>query len=51
MEKKGTEATPLTEKEEKPPSFLMKFAAPLALAFYIAVAVVKTMLTKVRHAQ
>jgi len=51
---KGTEKTPLTEKEEKAPvgtkekvmSFFMKFAAPLALGFYIAVAVVKTMLTK-----
>ena len=42
------EDTPLVDgAAKKDESFMMKFAAPLALSFYIVVAVVKTMLTKV----
>jgi len=42
----ASEKTPLAEREETSPSFIMKFAAPLSISFYITVAVVKTMLTK-----
>ena len=50
MSKEAKEETPLVDGDKKEESFLMKFAAPLALAFYIVVAVVKTMLTKVPSA-
>jgi len=46
MSKEAKEQTPLVDGAPKEQSFLMKFAAPLAISFYILVAVVKTMLTK-----
>jgi hypothetical protein len=49
MSKEPSEATPLTKAEEVSggtPAWVMRYGAPLALTFYITVAVVKTMLTK-----
>jgi drug/metabolite transporter (DMT)-like permease len=50
VDKKATEKTALqgnaTDDDEKVPQWVVKFGAPLALTFYITVAVVKTMLTK-----
>lgn len=48
-DKKANETTTLTgdADDEKVPEWVVKFGAPLAITFYILVAVVKTMLTKV----
>ena len=54
MSKEPSEATPLTKAEEVSggtPAWVMRYGAPLALTFYITVAVVKTMLTKVHPNQ
>lgn len=48
--KKVDETTTLkgdVEDDEKLPEWVVKYGAPLAITFYILVAVVKTMLTKV----
>jgi drug/metabolite transporter (DMT)-like permease len=47
MADKGeTKQDPLLQPKEDTPSWIAKFGAPLALTFYVTVAVVKTMLTK-----
>merc|ERR1712070_392098 len=46
-DKKVSESTALKgESEDSTPGWIVKFGAPMALTFYITVAVVKTMLTK-----
>jgi len=46
-DKKVSESTALKgEAEDSTPGWIVKFGAPMALTFYITVAVVKTMLTK-----
>ena len=49
MPEKPTEETALKgEAEDSTPGWVVKFGAPLAIGFYIFVAVLKTMLTKAR---